>query len=408
MKSLALALAVFVVCLGTPAPAGAIEWNITQFYWDAQHEEPLGGSGGRLDGTRAVWVADDGRTDVYYDGTRLWNLNALVGGGSVGVPDISGGNVAFAQWGFHDGSYGRNQYLFSGGTVTWLAQGGMGMGDPRISGTNVVWCDGARFGTRQVYLYDGQRVTQITADDQYSKYSPQVSGANILWLGSPGSSGQSHFFLYDAQSVVQLGGTMGAVAIDAWRYAVSGTYAAWVENIANLDQVMLYDGQTTRQISQNSGRYGSVYSLRMDGERVVWDFSGDAGDQVYYYDGANVRQLRAFDPEQEPYPADYNPFVSGTNVAWNAWNEGDIMFYDGSTVTRVPGARGELLGLSGANLLWDNEGVRLGIATPEPVSLALLGAGCAALVALAHRLRKRRTTSPHAGEGARGSRGATS
>jgi hypothetical protein len=363
--------------------ASAIEWRLTGFYWEDGWAVGWGGGRVSLDGTRTAWFPDRGSSAVYYDGARLWDLGSLAGAYATSVADVSGAKVAFVgQKSFvsEDQPYGQNLCVFDGAALTWVAQSqdrlhGMQMSAPRISGSNVVWTDGLLGVPHQVYLYDGQSIRQIS-NDEYSKDDVRVSGGNVLWHGLRGQ--ESHLFLYNGQTTVQLGESVGDET-----YALSGSNVAWVERVDGADQVFLYDGTTTRQISHNpvGGQVGEAQP-HMDGSNVVWDWHGQEGNRVYLYDGDRVLELAG------PLGQGNGPLVSGVNVAWGGLpNATGIMFYDGANVSEVGGGR--LLALSGQNMLWeDSGGMTLATVTPEPGAGALFLMGTACVVALAARSRR--------------------
>jgi catechol 2,3-dioxygenase-like lactoylglutathione lyase family enzyme len=402
----AFALSAVLAAALSAVPGRAVEWTMTEFFWDPQHWEHIRGGGpAKLEGTSAVWRTQGG-TQMYYDGTRLWNLNALAGATSVYDADLSGGKVVFKAQMWPGVEYFDRIYQFSGGRLSILAEGPHGywgsLGNPRISGSNIVWTAGTPISypdlwNRAIYEYDGHQPMQIAPPQPWGRGidshlgQPLISGSNVVWSQWTSESG-GDLLLYDGQTTR----TIAHRAYDFWPdYALSGSNVVWTDMVGGDRQIFLYDGQTTTQISQNPpGGDTGDYPPRIDGNRVVWDWHGTVGDNadtyyVYYYDDTGLGRL-ARDPSGED-PSDCRPFVSGRNVAWSAWENGPIMFYDGSNIVELP-CSGDVLAVSGHNILFSRGGaIALATATPEPGTVALFAAGSALLAVLAwvRRMRER-------------------
>ncbi len=104
-----------------------------------------------------------------------------------------------------------------------------------------------------------------------SMSSPQVSGANVVWVGWSGSSDE--IFLYDGSTTTQLS---SGVVPDASAH-VSGSNVVWsaLDLVDFDDEIFLYNGSTTTPLTSNS--YMDECPRVSEGN-VVWAGAPDFGD----------------------------------------------------------------------------------------------------------------------------------
>ena len=278
-----------------------------------------------ISGSRAAWDLLDPYGISYFDGTSVTRLAAPGGFYRSTSPSISGTNVA---WTTADSGNDGDVYLFSGGQIKKLSNGGWN-GAPSVSGNNVVWA-GRPVGESypQIYLYDGSTISQLTNRD-FSKSAPRVSGQNVAWVSGP--SGVSNVFLYDGTGVLQL----------------------------------------TQGNTQAAG-------LEIDGGSIVWQASDGTDEEIYLYRNGSIIQLTNNNYD------DHSPDISGSYVTWEGFidGKGEIFVYDGVSTTQLThniyndfGAR-----VDGTTVVWaggTDSGYRIFMATlvPEPATLLLLALG---------------------------------
>jgi len=115
----------------------------------------------------------------------------------------------------------------------------------RLSGSSVVWAafDG---NDREILLYDGTTVTQLTHNDYYD-FAPQVFGSTVVWEadldGNLSSTADREIFLHDGTTTTQLTNNQEADLYPV----VSDGCVAW----SGGGSVLLYDGTTTTVLSDN-------------------------------------------------------------------------------------------------------------------------------------------------------------
>lgn len=142
-------------------------------------------------------------------------------------------------------------------------------------------------------------------------------------------------------------------------FQVSGNFVAWSGFDGNDYEVFLYDGITTRQLTNNA-QEDLVFGL--DGTKVVWQGKGgsDGGSdyEIFFYNGTATQQLTANTTE------DSIPQISGSNVVWFGTGGSDrgldneIFFFNGTSTRQLTtNFNNEFLPrISGSNVVWDGFG----------------------------------------------------
>ena len=264
-------------------------------------------------------------------------------------PCVSGSKVAWEGWDGSDPNT-REIFLYDGTTVTQLTDNSYDDKGPQVSGSKVVWQGKPDGSDYEIFLFDGTTVTQLT-DNAYDDRYPHVSGSNLVWQGQIGSGPNTReIFLYDGATVTQLTDNSYHDAFPRiWGSNV--VWEGWDSSDPNTSEIFLYDGATVTQLTDNSceDRYPQVWGLN-----VVWTGRDDiypAGDdEIFLYDGSTVTQLT-----DNSYN-DRSPKVSGSNVVWTGFDGSDyeIFLYDGMTVTQFWDTvlDDHYSQVSGSNVVW--------------------------------------------------------
>ncbi|REJ66940.1 MAG: PEP-CTERM sorting domain-containing protein [Planctomycetota bacterium] len=185
------------------------------------------------------------------------------------------------------------------------------------------------------------QVTQIT-DNEIDDFSPQVSGDNIAWYAKTGiaTSGfpTTAVFFFDGTTITQISNESTGSKFPK----ISGNNVVWAGNTEGRNEIFLYDGATTTQLTSTVDT--SESNPQVSGDNVVWQ-----GDGLFLYDGVTTTMLA--DPT---FPSDHR--VSGNNVVWR--DDGDIFSYDGVTTTQLTSGSGDNVSprISGDNVIWRNNG----------------------------------------------------
>ncbi len=194
---------------------------------------------------------------------------------------------------------------------------------PQISGNNVVWFGEDQNFNRDVYFYDGEDVTQLT-DNSFYEYGLQIDGDNVVWTGED-ENFNSEIYFYDGEEVTQLTDNNFYES----NLQISGNNVVWSAYDGNDEEIYFYDGETVTQLTDNDF---SDYNPDIDGNKVVWSAYDGFDNEIYFYDGETITQLTDNDVN------DYSPQISGNNVVWNGEDENfnsEIYFYDGEDVTQL-------------------------------------------------------------------------
>ena len=133
-------------------------------------------------GNEIVWRRDQGENTAYdqiyhYDGTTTAQLTSNTVDSGVGDPDISGSNIVWRQ----TDSAGDDPEikLYNGSTTTTLTDNMVQESHVQIDGDHIVW-QASDDNDEEIYFYDGSQVLQVTNNDHYD-YTPVISGSTVAW-----------------------------------------------------------------------------------------------------------------------------------------------------------------------------------------------------------------------------------
>jgi len=196
---------------------------------------------------------------------------------------------------------------------------------PETDGSNIVWVqeDGVR--DHNIIYYDGVAKTKktISIADAQGAY-PQIDGGNVVWHGYESTSSfNNQIFLYDGLTTTQL-----STGSSNHYPQISGNNVVWGGSDGGDYEIFLYNGSSVTTITNNN-----IYddNPQISGNNVVWE-SSDGGDyEIFFYNGSSVTTLT------DNNTLDDQPQISGNNIVWRGHDGSDteIMFYNGSTVTTL-------------------------------------------------------------------------
>ncbi|MBN1527346.1 MAG: hypothetical protein JW919_07180 [Candidatus Omnitrophica bacterium] len=203
---------------------------------------------------------------------------------------------------------------------------------------NVVW-EGFDGYDKEIYWYDGTDVRQLTNND-YDDVFPQISNGQIAWSATykrpdPSDHPFGRYFIdqekidlifYDGQDIKKIASvsrelSSGLPPREYVSLALDDGQIIWNENDGNDDEIFLYDGSVTRQITNND--YEDWFYDRtpcLDDGKFVWYGMGSGGAQGYYYDGYSVHSFGLDYPfTNSPMP----PQMSDGAALWQCRNGGN-------------------------------------------------------------------------------------
>jgi hypothetical protein len=263
-----------------------------------------------ISGSNVTWreFAGSNVRIMLYDGaTHI--IRQMPSGDSGGVPRLSGANVV---WGERVGGY--VSVMFWNGTGTSQISSGGDCGQPVVSGGNVAWSQNSG---GSVMFWNGSALTPIAQTGDYC-LNLRIWGAKLVWIqaedSTPTSPGKVMF--WDGTTVRQVSATAGCTEPRIWDSNV-----VWLEN----NQVMLYDGSTTRALTANSKTKSSPAIWQ---NMVAWNEKpvGMPVSLIYLWDGTSIVRLTDM-------PGCKTPSISEGNIAWLGYNED----YDFQVMFAEPG-----------------------------------------------------------------------
>lgn len=258
----------------------------------------------------------------YYDHTAIKKIDQ-----SEGAQDVSISNGRTIVW-----NASGNVYEYKDGLITNLGQGG----GIKISETGkIIWFDNA-----QLHYFDGSAWSNFSRDSGFiGSVSFCFNGNYAAW------SLNDEIYLFNGSTIQRI--TNNSVADGA--PAVNGNGdIAWIENVANTNQIFLYKNGITKQISSSKTKTVSFPSIN-DAGQVAWiRNSGSPQAQAYYYDGVMERQVSSGN-----HSASQAVIGNDGHVYWIAYSNllsFEIFAYDGQRITQLTDLRSRAVNMAANSL----------------------------------------------------------
>ncbi len=253
---------------------------------------------------------------------------------------------------------------------------------PNIGDDNhVAWNEMGVGGNIQIYYYDGMTTTQLSSNLTTNYYVKVNNVGSAVWSGKPIEDDDYSIYLYDSNNVTKFtNDNYGNYLPDindngqiAWLQDTAGGQTPQMEQFG---QVMFYDGQSIRQLTDGSINY---YGLKINNLGQIVCLGGDDDNrEIYFYNGANFLQLT--NNAWDDWGVDLN---NNGLVTWSSCINGldeEIMLYDGFNTFQLTDNDFEdikpSINLHG-NIAWvckgdQTAGIYLASVVPEPSSFFLL------------------------------------
>jgi hypothetical protein len=120
---------------------------------------------------------------------------------------------------------------------------------------------------------------------------------------------------------------------DGYHQINDNGYVVWSSYTGNAENIFLYDGMSTIQLTNNYHVYDQFPDINDNGQ-VVWSRHDGSSSQIFLYDGINIIQL-----SDDSY-WNVNPQINNNGyVVWNGYNDSDnkIFLYDGTRTIQLTG-----------------------------------------------------------------------
>jgi cysteine-rich repeat protein len=150
-----------------------------------------------------------------------------------------------------------------------------GASDPEMDGARVVFVhdDG---NDKEIMVYDGSSLLPLT-DNDYDDEDPDISGANVAWIGYPDTPAEGEVFVFDGVTTLRLTNDALKDRTPKVSDGPAGPTVAWVKNTGDPltgDEVWMYEGCDSVRVTDNA--VADVDPV-VDGNGLAWVQGG--GDQ---------------------------------------------------------------------------------------------------------------------------------
>ena len=197
-------------------------------------------------------------------------------------------------------------------------------------------------------------ITRLT-NDAITEMSSDISGSNIVWQARNLDTSEDHVFLYDGQTTRQLSDTP-----EGGRHpAVDGSNVVWEGWDGSDYEIFLWDGTSTTQITNNHFATGDLRVpsdiwADISGSNVVWQGWRRTDWQVFLWNGDQTIQLSSGTADNERVR------VSGDSAAWRGHDghDNEIFLWSNGQVTQLTNDAISQGGpvISVSNVAWWGEG----------------------------------------------------
>ncbi len=234
-------------------------------------------------------------------------------------------------------------YLFDGNNVTQPTNNDYNDMYPQINAHGHVAWSGEDIADFEIFLYDGSGISQLTHND-YDDEDPQIGdGGHVVWTGCGPPS--CEVFLYNGVSTIQVTNNLEMdlepqVNVDG-HVVWFGCDTSDCGTHGDGDfEIFLYDGTSTMQITDNDFYDGEPQIG--DNGHVAWHAYPNAHSwpRIFLYDGADITQITTNDLDARNYRLNNNGKVVWQECDTSDCSQGgdgdyEIFLYDGSSTTRI-------------------------------------------------------------------------
>lgn len=164
------------------------------------------------------------------------------------------------------------------------------------------------------------RAQQSLTFNDLDDFSPVFCGKNIAWLQRDG--GVDQVMLYDGKTTRALTSDISLKPV----LVAGGKWLVWIATAGGYYDVMLWDGKTIRLLNRTLETQSAPHT---DGKWVTWVHDSGDDSSIMLWDGREARTVLANVTE------DAGPRVSNGRVVWYGPTTGSVYLFDGKQY--VPG-----------------------------------------------------------------------
>lgn len=316
----------------------------------------------RLSNGQVAWLTNDnnrphytdGSEIIFYDGSRTIQLtNNTNENANNDILEIQNGRVLWKQY-QNTGSPQTEIFLYNGSESIQITNNQVDKRQAKFYGSQIVWDEqdsADRGGDYEIILYNNGQSQRLT-DNQTDELLRTVEGNYVIWTNYNPNTSINNLFVYDGSNVVQLTENgLGSNQLYDDAFDIDGQNIVWITN----NNIYLYDGYTTRQITNDETLKSSV---QISGNRIVWfgQNSTATNPELFLSDGSTVTQIT----NNNLYKT--NLLIDDENIVWqskinnpNYYDENyNIYIYRNGAISPIVATpqNEKVISLEGNKLLW--------------------------------------------------------
>lgn len=177
---------------------------------------------------------------------------------------------------------------------------------PDINNTDKIACrSNYGYGHGDVFFINGSALNQLTNDDSAGS-PPKINSSGYITFEKGGN-----IFLYNGSLTTQISTTPYC----AYPKINSKGQVVWTggTNSSNTEEIYLYDGTQTIQLTNNSVPDGDP-QINDNGDVVWWEYKGSTED-IYVYKNSVIKQISS------PEKFNYSPQINNRgDLTWQGWD----------------------------------------------------------------------------------------
>ena len=158
--------------------------------------------------------------------------------------------------------------------------------NPSLYDGNIAWSK--QDAPRGLRYFDGNDISELNSGLANLGNKPSLHNGSIAFAGWKTSTGSSQVYLYDGNSVSQISNSTVRVLYSS----LHSNQVAWAEFVGGTDnsntEIIFYDGSSIRQLTDNNVK--DVAPSLYNGQ-IAWSSFDGNDDEILFFDGTTTHQI---------------------------------------------------------------------------------------------------------------------